>query len=214
MPFDISKQKTKQGLVRKTKPKDKLTNRELREKTLISLARKFKPEVPKALKKMVWLLSVKDSPGVRMNAAKFILEFYGQVAQSLYLEKYDADTGKEIQPIFVVHDINAGTETEVEETKTDQEEFVSTNRTLRERQLLMLVRRLRPHVKLALETVSELCNDNNAPHAVQLAAAKFLLLHSDILTKSIYKEKYDEEGKETNQDETPVYSLTMQRKVA
>lgn len=98
MPFDANVQKALKGQV--VQEAQKLTNRELREKSLLSLARKFKPHQAKALKTMIALVEDKDTPpNVKYNAAKFVLEFSKELNKELYLDKYDEDEGNVIQEV-------------------------------------------------------------------------------------------------------------------
>lgn len=204
MPFDINIQKQLKG--HKIKPatvKDKLTNRQLRELNLLSLARRFKPKSVQALAALIQLLDVADAPGVRFNAAKFIIEFYQDVVKSLYKEKYDNDNGEDIQPVFQVIDstnVAVMPEPEVKEE--------SDNRRLREKQLLMLSRKLKPHVKKSLDTLTELIEKCESP-AVRFQASKFMITTNKTLTESIYNDKYDEEVENKNEEAAPVFSLKM-----
>lgn len=206
MPFNPDIQNKLKGYkIKEPTIKDKLTNKELREINFLSLARKFKPGTPKALKTMVDLLSASDVPGVRFQASKFIIEFYMDVVKSLYKEKYDADKNDDIQPIFQIYDsTNVVKLPEQEETK----EIESNNRRLREKQLLMLSRKLKPHVRRALDTVNELIENKDVPPAVKFQASKFMIVTNKTLTESIYADKYDEEVIE-EKEEAPVFSLKM-----
>ena len=202
MPFDANIQKALKG--HKTKPVqivDKLTHRELREKNLLSLARTFKPGVPKALKSMTDLLHVADSPGVRMQASKFVIEFYLDVVKSLYKEKYDEQKGDDIQPVLQVYDTS-----NVEPLPAPEVKEESTNKLLREKQLMQLSRKLKPHVRTAINTVNFLIEDKDTPPAVKYQAS----MQSKQLTESIYNDKYDEEIVEEEQEAAPVFSLRMQ----
>ena len=197
---NISKPKIKEPTI-----KDKLTNRELRGLNFLSLARRVKPGSPKALKTMVDLLAASDTPGVRFQAAKFIIEFYMDVVKSLYKEKYDADKNDDIQPIFQV--IDGGNVVQVPETEVEKQ-VDDTNRRLREKQLLMLSRKLKPHVKSALDTINELIEKPEITPAVKFQASKFMLVTNKTLTESIYADKYDEE-EEVVEEQKPVFSLRM-----
>lgn len=207
MPFDANIQKALKG--HKTKPVqivDKLTHRELREKNLLSLARTFKPGVPKALKSMTDLLHVADSPGVRMQASKFVIEFYLDVVKSLYKEKYDEQKGDDIQPVLQVYDTS-----NVEPLPAPEVKEESTNKLLREKQLMQLSRKLKPHVRTAINTVNFLIEDKDTPPAVKYQASKFMITISKQLTESIYNDKYDEEIVEEEQEAAPVFSFRMQK---
>lgn len=206
MPFNPDIQRALKGY--KVKPptiKEKLTNRELRGLNFLSLARRLKPGSPKALKTMVDFLAASDTPGVRFNAAKFIIEFYMDVVKSLYKEKYDEDKNDDIQPIFQV--IDNGNVVQVPEPEAEKE-IDDTNRRLREKQLLMLSRKLKPHVRKALDTLNELIENPEISPAVKFQASKFMLVTNKTLTESIYADKYDEEVQE-EQEAAPVFSLKM-----
>jgi hypothetical protein len=112
MPFDANVQKKLLGhKVKEPTVTDDLTNRELREKTLLSLARKVKPHMAKALKTMIMLLEDNATPAnVRFQASKWIMEFNRSLSVELYQEKYDDEKGEEIQkdstPSFSLHVID------------------------------------------------------------------------------------------------------------
>lgn len=206
MPFDENKQKILRGhKIRPVTVKDKLTNRELRSLNFLSLARRAKPQMVKALKTMVDLLAASDTPGVRFQAAKFIVEFYMDVVKSLYKEKYDADKNDDIQPIFQV--IDNGNVVQVPEPELEKA-VDDNNRRLREKQLLMLSRKLKPHVKKALDTINELIEKPEISPAVKFQASKFMLVTNKTLTESIYADKYDDEF-EVEEEQKPVFSLRM-----
>lgn len=192
--------------------KDKLTNRQLRDLNFLSLARRLKPQQSKALYSMTQLLEVADAPGVQYSAAKFIIEFYLDVVKSLYKEKYDNDQGDDIQPILQVYDsTNVAVLPEVEKPEDE-----SDNRRLREKQLLMLSRKLKPHVKKAVNTVEALIDTTEdgkfkcESPAVRFQASKFLITINKQLTESLYNDKYDEEVDKENEEAVPVFSLRMQ----
>lgn len=208
MPFDATIQKQLKGhKVKPPKIADKLTNKELRERNFLSLARRLKPGTPKALKTMVDLLDASDTPGVRFNAAKFVIEFYLDVVKSLYKEKYDKDLGDDIQPILQVYDsTNVVVIPEQEESEDNQ----SRNRTLREKQLMMLSRKLKPHVRKALDTLNQLNEGADIAPAVRFQASKFLITTNKQLTESIYNDRYDVEEDEAEKESVPTFSLRMQ----
>lgn len=206
MPFNPDIQRALKGYkVKAPTVKDKLTNRELRGLNFLSLARRLKPGSPKALKTMVDLLAASDTPGVRFNASKFIIEFYMDVVKSLYKEKYDEDKNDDIQPIFQVIDNGNVVQVPEPEQETDID---SNNRRLREKQLLMLSRKLKPHVKKAIETLNELIDNPEIAPAVKFQASKFMLVTNKTLTESIYADKYDEE-EQVEEEQKPVFSLRM-----
>lgn len=106
MPYDPAVQKKLQGYkVKDVTLGDQLTNRELREKTLLSLARKFKPHLARALKTMIGLVENPDTPAAtKYQASKFIIEFYKSLGEAIYKDRYDDEGGEEIQtesaPVF------------------------------------------------------------------------------------------------------------------
>lgn len=213
MPFNPDIQRKLQGkTVKAPTIKDKLTNRQLRDMNFLSLARRLKPKQVKALGSMIQLLDQADAPGVRYNAAKFIVEFYLDVVKSLYKEKYDNEQGEDIQPIFQVID---STNVAVMPEPEPKAETESDNRKLREKQLLILSRKLKPHVKKALATVEELIDTDEAGKfkcespAVRFQASKFLITINKQLTESIYNDKYDEEVDTENEEQVPTFSLKM-----
>lgn len=112
MPFDANVQKKLLGhKVKEATATDELTNRELREKTLLSLARKVKPHLAKALKTMIGLMEDESAPAnVRYQASKFVIEFNRSLSVELYQEKYDDEKGEEVQkdsaPSFSLHVID------------------------------------------------------------------------------------------------------------
>ena len=107
MPFNPNVQKKLLGhKVKDVLVADQLTNRELREKSLLSLARKFKPHLAKSLKTMIFLSEDQSVPAsVRYQASKFVIEFHKSLVNDLYKDKYDEEGGEEIQsepaaPVF------------------------------------------------------------------------------------------------------------------
>ena len=202
---------------KKVKPetiRDKLTNRELREKNLLSIVRRIKPAVPRALKKMVFLLS-KDSPNaVRMKAAKFIIEEYLSIVKVLYKQQYDSEEGTDIQASagYFVDDTNI---VQIQEKSEEPEQLLKTNKHLRSRQFLLLSRKFKPHIAEALKTINELVDTEGIDPNVRFQASKFMIQISKGLTADIYKDEYDEEqdDKEIIEKEiAPVFSLVMVKK--
>jgi hypothetical protein len=208
MPFNIDIQKQLKGhKVKPPKIADKLTNRELREMNLLSLARKFKPSAPKAIHTMTSLLNASDTPGVRFNAAKFIVDFYLEVVKGLYKEKYDKDLGDDIQPILQVHD--STNLVQLPESEDTKDNGYSKNRTLREKQLMMLSRKLKPHVRKAMDTLNELNEGAEVAPAIRFQASKYLIMINKHLTENIYADKYDVEEDELEKEAVPTFSLKV-----
>jgi hypothetical protein len=115
MPFDSTKLRKTKGQDGidpniysgpKTMPQDlpKLTNRELREKEMMSLIRKLKPEIRKAMKTALGIMEDTEVPAAtRLASAKFVFQEYKGLLGDLYKDKYDEDEGEKIQdtaPVF------------------------------------------------------------------------------------------------------------------
>jgi hypothetical protein len=215
MPFNANLQKPINK--RKVVPEigTGLTNRDLRDKNLLSMVRRIKPSVPKALRKMVGLLP-KENPdstinpdAVRLLAAKFIIEFYLDLVKSLYKERYDTDQGEDIQR-SAAYRIDGSNVVVLQEKADTSEDDVKTNKQLRARQLLLLTRKFKPNLAEALKTLNGLIEAINTAPAVRYNASKFMIETSKKLTEGIYQDKYDEEaGEEIEQESAPVFSLTM-----
>lgn len=86
-----------------------------------------------------------------------------------------------------------------------------TNRQLRERELLMLLRKIKPHVAESIVQASKIMKDSTANHANQLKAATLLLDAYRKLTLDLYDgaEIADEEGTEIQEQNSPAFSLKM-----
>lgn len=85
-----------------------------------------------------------------------------------------------------------------------------TNRDLRERELLMLLRKIRPHVADAIMQAAKIMKDNTAAHQNQLKAATILLDNYRKLTLDLYEgEDPDAEGAEVQSQNQPTFSLKM-----
>lgn len=212
MPFDASKQKRAVGRPLKSTilETDKLTNRELREKQLLSLARRFKPEVPKALKLMIDLLSATVFPATRLNAAKFIIDFHTEIVRALYKEKYDSDQGEAFQQQHRIRIIDASNIAEFKPVIEPIDALLAgTNRVLREKQLLTLGRKIKPHVTLAIQTINAIIADIDTPKPVQFAASKYMIIFSKTLTENLYQDLYDFEATKVKEDSTPMFSLRV-----
>lgn len=217
MPFNAELQKP----MSKRKPVVEmgkgLTTRELREKNLLSMVRRIKPNVPKALKKMVGLLpkenpdSTRNPDAVRLLAAKFVIEFYLDLVKSLYKEQYDSEQGVDIQR-SAAYRVDGSNIVQLQEKVDQPEDDVKTNKQLRARQLLLLTRKFKPNLSEALKTLNELIEAKETAPAVRYNASKFMIETSKKLTESIYKDSYDEdEGEDIEQETAPVFSLTMVR---
>lgn len=88
-----------------------------------------------------------------------------------------------------------------------------TNRELRERELMMLLRKIRPHVANAVQQASKIMQDSTASHMNQLRAATVLLDSFRKLTLDVYDaDVVDSEAEGTEvqeQNNAPVFSLRM-----
>ena len=86
-----------------------------------------------------------------------------------------------------------------------------TNRDLRKRELLMLLRKLKPHVASAIMKAADILDNKQAAHASQLVAAKMILEHYRRLTLDLYGDDVDpeEEGTEIQQENRPLFSLSV-----
>lgn len=85
-----------------------------------------------------------------------------------------------------------------------------TNRQLKERELLMLLRKIKPHVAEAIMSAAKIMKDSSASHQSQLKAATVLLDHYRRLTLDLYDgSDPDEEGEEIQQQNAPVFSLRV-----
>ena len=192
-----------------------ITNRELREKNLLSMVRRIKPSVPKALKKMVGLLpkenpdSTRNPDAVRLLAAKFVIEFYLDLVRSLYKQQYDSEQGVDIQR-SASYRVDGSNVVQLQEKVDVPEGDTQTNKQLRSRQLLLLTRKFKPNLSEALKTLNEIIEAQDTAPAVRYSASKFMIETSKKLTQDIYRDSYDEEqGEEIEQEVAPVFSLTM-----
>lgn len=78
--------------------KDKKTNKELRSDEFMSLVRKFKPHLSKAVKAAVDILENKEaSESGKLRASALIIQTYKDLVKELYDFRYDEDEGEEIQ---------------------------------------------------------------------------------------------------------------------
>lgn len=87
------------------KAASKMTNRELRERELLSLLRKIKPLVADSINTAVKIMKNNDaSDQNKLKAAVIILDNYKQMVSDVYSDKYDEDEAEEIQqpnaPVF------------------------------------------------------------------------------------------------------------------
>lgn len=86
-----------------------------------------------------------------------------------------------------------------------------TNRELKERELVMLLRKIKPHVAEAIMQAAAIMKNAEASHQNQLKAATILLDNYRRLTLDMYdgEEQADEAGVEVQQNNAPVFSLKV-----
>lgn len=97
--------------------------------------------------------------------------------------------------------------------KNSERENKPTNRELKERELLMLLRKIKPHVAEAIMSAAKIMKNEEASHQNQLKAATILLDNYRRLTLDLYdgdEEKLEQEGTEVQQQNSgPVFSLKI-----
>ena len=88
-----------------------------------------------------------------------------------------------------------------------------TNRELRERELMMLLRKIRPHVANAVQQAAKIMQNEEASHMNQLKAAVVLIDAYRKLTLDVYdSDAVDSEAEGTEvqeQNTAPIFSLRM-----
>ena len=85
-----------------------------------------------------------------------------------------------------------------------------TNRQIREKELLVLLRKLKPHVSKAVMTAVKIMQNEEASHQNQLKAAVIILQQYKDTMEAAYDKEYDEDqGEEIQQDNAPVFSLKV-----
>lgn len=98
------------------KPKDgteKPTNREIRERSLLELCRKFKPLQTRAIQTALKIMENEQGADQnRLKAAVFLSQTYRQLLIDTFNKDYDEDEGEEIQqgpkaPVFSLTMINS-----------------------------------------------------------------------------------------------------------
>ncbi len=93
------------GRPRKTLDKEKKTNREIRSEELLSLTRKFRPHLSKAIKAAIDILDNKQATeSGKLRASALIIQTYRELIKDTYDYKYDNEEADEIQqsaaPVF------------------------------------------------------------------------------------------------------------------
>lgn len=85
-----------------------------------------------------------------------------------------------------------------------------TNRTLREKSLLELLRKLRPLQTKAIQSAVKILDNNEATDANKLKAAGMVVSLYKELIHEVYNKDYDEEEAEAIQEDTrPIFSLKI-----
>lgn len=84
-----------------------------------------------------------------------------------------------------------------------------TNRDLKERELIMLLRKIKPHVAEAITQAAKIMKNEEASHQNQLKAATVLLDNYRRLTLDVYDGQEEEEGTEIQQQNAPLFSLKV-----
>lgn len=86
-----------------------------------------------------------------------------------------------------------------------------TNRELKERELVMLLRKIKPHVAEAIMQAAAIMKNAEASHQNQLKAATILLDNYRRLTLDMYdgEDQADEAGVEVQQNNAAIFSLKV-----
>ena len=84
-----------------------------------------------------------------------------------------------------------------------------TNRELKEKELLMLLRKIKPHVSEAIIQAARIMKNEEASHQNQLKAATVLLDNYRKLTLDLYDGDDEGEGVEVQEGNQAVFSLKM-----
>jgi hypothetical protein len=86
-----------------------------------------------------------------------------------------------------------------------------TNRELKERELVMLLRKIKPQIAEAIITAAAIMKNEEASHQNQLKAATILLDNYRRLVLDVYdtEDASETEGTEIQQHNAPVFSLKM-----
>jgi hypothetical protein len=85
-----------------------------------------------------------------------------------------------------------------------------SNRELREREFMNLLRKLKPHVAEAIMAAVNIMKNKEAAHANQLKAATIILDQYKQTMQQVYDKDYDEDGaEEIQQQSTPLFSLKV-----
>lgn len=85
-------------------PREKMSNREIRTRSMLQLLRKFSPHQSKAIMAAVKIMdNTEASDQNKLKASALIIQTYRELLNEVYSKDYDDDQGEEIQdnsPIF------------------------------------------------------------------------------------------------------------------
>lgn len=85
-----------------------------------------------------------------------------------------------------------------------------TKRELREKELLLILRKLKPQVGKAINTAVKIMGNETASHQNQLKAATIILQNYKEVMEAAYNKEYDDQdGDEIGSDDSPVFSLRV-----
>jgi phosphoenolpyruvate carboxylase len=86
-----------------------------------------------------------------------------------------------------------------------------TNREVRNREFISLIRKLKPHLSSSVKTVMEIIESEDSSDQNKLKSAALVLQIYRELIKDVYSTEYDEQEGQEIQPTTkaPVFSLTM-----
>lgn len=91
-----------------------------------------------------------------------------------------------------------------------------TKRELKDRELIMLARKIKPLMAEAIGTSAKVMRDDKASHASQLKASALLISVYQQLVRDLYDGKEDTDDDQGNpeiQEQKPLFSLTVVDKV-
>lgn len=86
-----------------------------------------------------------------------------------------------------------------------------TKKQLKDRELIMMLRKIKPHIADAIMRAATIMDDKNAVHANQLKASMILLDNYRKLILDIYGTEVDpgDAGEEIQQENRPIFSLSV-----
>ena len=93
----------------------------------------------------------------------------------------------------------------------DDTDVGMTNKALRRRELLSMMRKLKPHLAQAIVRAVDIMNDKTAGPMIQLRAAGVIIDKYHKLTLDVYGPNADpdDEGEEVQQQNKPLFSLKV-----